>query len=202
MNGLWLSIQLGIIIPTDEVHHFSEGLANKMTVRSRFMDDLGVPPMTQETSWAIGIYRMENQLTGSSVLEVLWQIQKLIWSLSFPVGTMIIEKSGGMERCDVVHLSDFSATLGLIGGDWNMNGLWLSIQLGISSSQLMNSYFSRWLLHSNQLNMGMGPQVLTTNEDQITVISPTAIVSNVRMPMSWANHVDVGIFHGRYPLVN
>ena len=30
----------------------------------------------------------------------------------------------------------------LVGGDWNHGILWLSIQLGISSSQLTNSYFS------------------------------------------------------------
>ena len=33
---------------------------------------------------------------------------------------------------------------------WNMNGLWLSIQLGMSSSQLTNSYFSEgWLNHQS-----------------------------------------------------
>ena len=38
---------------------------------------------------------------------------------------------------------------GLVGGDWNMTGLWLSHHIGngMSSSQLTNSYFSRWLLH-------------------------------------------------------
>ena len=33
----------------------------------------------------------------------------------------------------------------LVGGDWNHGILWLSIQLGMSSSQLTKSYFSRWL---------------------------------------------------------
>ena len=42
----------------------------------------------------------------------------------------------------------------LVGGDWNMNGLWLSVQLGISSSQLTKSYFSEgWLNHHSSLRI-------------------------------------------------
>jgi len=157
------------------------------------------------------LYRMENQLTGFSVFEVLWQIQKLMtdrWIIFLLGQWSKIEKSGGMERCDVVHwkskedLSDFSGKLWLIGGDWNMNGLFFPVSWEFHHPNSWTHIFQDGYCTSNQLNMGMGPQVLTTNEDQITVISPTAIVSNVRMPISWANHVDVGIFHGRYPLVN
>jgi hypothetical protein len=37
---------------------------------------------------------------------------------------------------------------------WNMTGLWLSIQLGMSSSQLTNSFFfQRGRYTTNQLDM-------------------------------------------------
>ena len=56
--------------------------------------------------------------------------------------------------------------LNLVGGDWNMTGLWLSIQLGISSSQLTNSIiFQRGRSTTNQLwKMGDGHRIKKRSE--------------------------------------
>jgi hypothetical protein len=105
------------------------------------------------------LYRMENQLTGFSVFEVLWQIQKLMtdrWIIFLLGQWSKIEKSGGMERCDVVHwkskedLSDFSGKLWLIGGDWNMNGLFFPVSWEFHHPNSWTHIFQDGYCTSNQ----------------------------------------------------
>ena len=45
----------------------------------------------------------------------------------------------------------------LIGGDWNHGILWLSMQLGILSSQLTNSYLFRGIETNNQKKLWLSP---------------------------------------------
>ena len=57
----------------------------------------------------------------------------------------------GIKQGDFFWVSIVSMGLNLVGGDWNHGILWLSIQLGMSSSQLTFAFFQRGRYTTNKL---------------------------------------------------